>query len=104
MLNCNIYCNRLSHHHLLRTCYIKTLILSAVHWTETRGPRLRADWSSGYRCAAYRRAKRSEKWQTMFFRPNKIPVRNFRCWEILTLTNANSKWNYGCIYHCNLHY
>jgi len=30
----------------------KNLLLTAAHWTKTRGPRLTANWYSGEHCAA----------------------------------------------------
>lgn len=38
----------------------KSLILTAIHWTKTRGLRLTSKWNSGERCAACRHMKRSE--------------------------------------------
>jgi len=50
----------------------KRLILPAIHWSKTRGPRFKANWNNGERCAPCRHVIRSEWRKTRAVRLSKV--------------------------------
>jgi hypothetical protein len=52
----------------------KRLILYAIHWSKTQGPRFKAKWNSGERCAACRHVIRSEWSKTRAVRLSRVPA------------------------------